>query len=426
MNIREVVMKRIDESADEYLEFLKKVVSADTRILEHGRLGHEDNGQRIIRAFLEQSGAQVDSFQPTYEQMAFCPEVNPDHDYEGRHNVVGVFSGTGGGRSLLFNGHVDTVDFGDVNQWTRGPLEPYVEDGKLVGRGACDMKGGLCASLMAMKALRDCGVRLKGDVLYESVIDEEGGGNGTLACCAKGYRADAAIIPEPSDLWLAPAHMGWLIYEIEVEGRANHCGAKWDGVNAIEKMAKIIAGLQEAERNWALTRRHPYLPPQSISIDTIRGGIASTIVPDLCKLEVIVHFQPHHEPGYRWMGEKYDQEVREVIRRVALSDPWLEAHPPKVTLYQLGSSCDIGVDHPICRALSEKTVEITGKKPGCKGLVSGADGRLLNNYADTPTVHFGPGSMEIAHTVDEFVPVQEYLDCIKIFAATMMDWCGIS
>lgn len=161
--------------------------------------------------------------------------------------------------------------------------------------------------------------------------------------------------------------MGWLIYEIEVEGRANHCGAKWDGVNAIEKMAKIIAGLQEAERNWALTRRHPYLPPQSISIDTIRGGTASTIVPDLCKLEVIVHFQPHHEPGYRWMGEKYDQEVREVIRRVALSDPWMEAHPPKVTLYQLGSSCDIGVDHPICRALSEKTVEITGKKPGCQG-----------------------------------------------------------
>lgn len=426
MDKKKVVLERIEADKQEYIDFLKQVVSADTRILEHGRFGHEDNGQKIISSFLNEYGAKVDMFQPDYEEMDFCPEVNLDHNYEGRHNVVGTFNGTGGGKSLLFNGHIDTVDFGDINSWTRGPLEPYIQDGKLVGRGACDMKGGLCASLMAMKAIRDCGIRLKGNVIFESVIDEEGGGNGTLACCARGYKADAAIIPEPSDLWLAPAHMGWLIYEIEVEGRANHCGAKWDGVNAIEKMAKIMNGLQEAEREWALTRRHPYLPPQSISIDTIQGGVASTIVPDLCKLEVIVHFQPHYEPGYSWMGEKYDKEVREVIRRVGLGDAWLEKHPPKVTLYQLGSSCDIGVDHPICKQLSEKTEEITGKIPGCKGLVSGADGRLLNNYADTPTVHFGPGSMEIAHTVDEYVPVQEYLDCIKIFAGTMIDWCEVS
>ena len=167
MNIREVVMKRIDESADEYLEFLKKVVSADTRILEHGRLGHEDNGQRIIRAFLEQSGAQVDSFQPTYEQMAFCPEVNPDHDYEGRHNVVGVFSGTGGGRSLLFNGHIDTVDFGDVNQWTRGPLEPYVED-------EVDFDTFLKSDFRAVK-IKNCEAVKKSDKLLKFTLDDGSG-----------------------------------------------------------------------------------------------------------------------------------------------------------------------------------------------------------------------------------------------------------
>lgn len=423
MDIRQMVQDRITADEKEYIEFLKTVVSADTRILEHGKYGNEENGQKIIEAFLKKYGASTDRVQPSYEEMNFCPEVNRDHHYEGRYNVVGTFEGEGGGKSLLFNGHIDTVDFGDLRLWTKGPLEPYVEDGKLVGRGACDMKGGLCASLMAMKAILDCGIKLKGKVIYESVVDEEGGGNGTLACCARGYHADAAIIPEPSDLWLAPAHMGWLIYEIEVEGRANHCGAKWDGVNAIEKMAKIIAGLQEAEREWALTRRHPYLPPQSISIDTIQGGVASTIVPDYCRLEVIVHFQPHKEEGYSWMGEKYDREVREVIRRVSMGDEWLEKHPPKVNLYQLGSACDIGVEHPICRELSEKTQRITGRKPGCKGLVSGADGRLLNHYAHTPTVHFGPGSMEIAHTVNEFVPIQEYLDCIRIFAETILDWC---
>ena len=375
MEVKNKVLERIDQCGDEYIAFLKKVISADTRILEHGKRGNEDNGQVIIRELLEQYHAQVDVFQPDYESMGFCPEVNPDHDYSGRHNVVGRFCGSGGGRSLLFNGHIDTVDFGDMGAWKSGPLSPYIEDGRLVGRGACDMKAGLCASLMALKAIFDCGVQLKGDVLVESVIDEEGGGNGTLACCARGYRADAAIIPEPSDLCLAPAHMGWLIYEVEVEGRANHCGAKWDGVNAIEKMTKIILALQEAERDWALTRRHPYLPPQSLSIDTIQGGVASTIVPDKCKLEFIVHFQPHQEKGYSWMGEKYDREVREIIRRAAAGDPWMDEHPPKVTLYQLGSACDIGVDHPVCKALAEKTEQITGKAPGCKGLVSGADGR---------------------------------------------------
>ena len=424
VKVQERVFQRIEECAEEYIDFLKAVVSADTRIFEHGKFGNEDNGQKVIKKFLKEYGADIDEFEPSYEEMNFCPEVNPEHNYEGRHNVVGVFKGNGEGKSLLFNGHIDTVDFGDCSMWTKAPTDPYVADGKLYGRGACDMKAGLCASLMAMKAIRDCNIQLKGDVIYESVIDEEGGGNGTLACCAKGYHADAGIIPEPSDLWLAPAHMGWLIYEVEVEGRANHCGAKWDGVNAIEKMAKIIAALQEVEREWALTRRHPYLPPQSISIDTIRGGVASTIVPDVCKLEFIVHFQPHYEEGYRWMGEKYDKEVREIIGRAAVGDAWLEKHPPKVTLYQLGSSCDIGVDHPICVKLSEKTEIIRGEKPKCKGLVSGADGRLLNNYANTPTVHFGPGAMEIAHTVNEFVPVQEYLDCIKIFAGTLLDWCG--
>lgn len=426
MTEKERVIKRIDKCAEEYVEFLKKVISADTRIFEHGKHGNEDNGQKIIEEFLKSYNAEVDVFSPEYEEMNFCPEVNPGHFYEGRHNVVGRFAGEGEGKSLLFNGHIDTVDYGDVNSWTRSPVEPYSKGGRLFGRGACDMKGGLCAALMAIKAIRDCGIKLKGDVIYESVIDEEGGGNGTLSCCARGYHADAGIIPEPSDLWLAPAHMGWLIYEVEVEGRANHCGAKYDGVNAIEKMVKIIQGLQEAEREWALTRRHPYLPPQSLSIDTIKGGTASTIVPDNCKMEFIVHFQPHYEAGYTWMGEKYDNEVREIIGRVAAGDEWLEKHPPKITLYQLGSACDIGMDHPICVELSGNTQEIIGRKPKCKGLASGADGRLLNNYANTPTVHFGPGSMEIAHSVNEFVPIREYIDCIKIFAGTILDWCEIA
>jgi len=417
------LMDVVESQKEEQLEFLKALVSADTRIFNAGKNGNEMNGQKVIIKLLESLGAKLDVFEPDYKDINFCPEVNPNHDYKDRCNVVGVFPGKGGGKSLIFNGHIDTVTFDKLDQWYSHPLKPLVKDGRLYGRGACDMKAGLAASLMAMKAIKAAGITLKGDVIYQSVIDEEGGGNGTLACCARGYKADAAIIPEPSDLNLAPAHMGWLIYRIEVKGLANHCGAKWDGVNAIEKMVKIIQALQEAERNWALTRRHPYLPPQSLSINTIQGGTASTIVPDKCVLEVIMHFQPHNEPGYTWMGEKYDKEFRAVIDNVVAGDKWLQDNPPEVTLFQLGSACDIGAEHPICNVIGEQTETIRNRKPKVIGLVSGADGRLLNNYANTPTVHFGPGSMEIAHMINEYVPLDQYYDCIKIFALTMLRWC---
>lgn len=424
--LMDLVSQKVDENRNAYVDFLKQVVSRDSRIFDHGAKGCEDNAQAVIKQFLSVRGAEVDAFEPDYALMNSCPEVNPNHDYTGRHDVVGTFRGQGGGKSLIFNGHIDTVDFVDEKLWEQGPLNPFERDGKLYGRGACDMKGGLCASLLAMQTLQELGVHLRGDVIYESVIDEEGGGNGTLACITRGYKADAAIIPEPSDLWIAPAHMGWLIYRIEVEGMAIHSGAKKDGVNAIEKMQKYIEAMQEAERVWSLTRRHPYLPPQHLSINTIHGGTTSTILPNLCTLEVIVNTIPCDEPGYKWPGEKFDIEFRELMRRVTISDPWLEKHPPRITLVQLGSACDTGVSHPICGSLSQATEAVLGKKPKHKGLISGADGRLLVNYGDTPTVHFGPGSMEVAHTVNEYLPLDEFLNCIKIFAMTMADWCGIA
>lgn len=428
--VRKKILDLIDDKKDDYIKFLGDLISQDSRILDKGVHGNEDNAQKLVIDFLREYGAEVDVFEPDYEQMDFCPEVNPGpdddvkHDYNGRHNVVGVFKSEGKGKSLLFNGHIDTVDFSGVEKWSSHPLDPAIRDGRMYGRGACDMKGGLCASLMAMKAIKDAGVKLAGEVVYESVIDEEGGGNGTLACGARGYRADAAIIAEPSDLWLAPAHMGWLMYQVETVGEAMHSGAKANGVSAIEKMIKIVKALEETERLWALSKHHPYLPAPNISITTIQGGTKPTTVADHCVVDINVYFHPCDDPNYSWKGEKTDREIRDLIDRVAKSDPWMEKHPPKIKLFQQGSACDVGIEHPICQELSAKTQEVTGNTPGCKGLLSGADGRLLINYFDIPTVHFGPGSMDLAHTIDENIPLNEYIDCIKIFALTILDWCG--
>ena len=140
----ETISKEVDESRKDCIDFLKEVVSKDSRIFDHGIKGCEDNAQAVIKQFLVHLGAEIDVFEPDYALMNSCPEVNPDHDYAGRHDVVGTFRGAGDGRSLIFNGHIDTVDFVDESLWERGPLNPFERDGKLYGRGSCDMKGGRC------------------------------------------------------------------------------------------------------------------------------------------------------------------------------------------------------------------------------------------------------------------------------------------
>ncbi|MCC8179427.1 MAG: M20/M25/M40 family metallo-hydrolase, partial [Planctomycetes bacterium] len=342
--MRNALLRKIDERRELDLAQLQSLVAADTSIARMGAVGNEMNGQKIVMEILEGLGATLDIFEPEYAAMNSCPEVNPDHDYAGRPNVVGTIKGTGGGRSLLINGHIDTVSPEADKGWTSPPLQPTIRDGKLYGRGTCDMKGGLSAALSALAALRDCGIRLKGDVVVESVVDEEGGGNGTLACCCKGYRADAAIVPEPSQLQLTPAHMGWLFYRVAFVGRAIHCAFKWKGVNAIEKCLKTVAMLQEMEREWAVEQRHPYLPPPTVSIGRIDGGIGAAIVPDRCGRDFSVHYLPRDPEDDSWMGAAVDNEVRARLGRLFASDPWLAAHPPQVDLIQLGSACDIGAD----------------------------------------------------------------------------------
>ena len=158
----------------------------------------------------------------------------------------------------------------------------------------------------------------------------------------------------------------------------------------------------------------------------MHGGTRVSIVPNSCEMQLSNHFLPHKEPGYSWVGEKFDKEIRDVIDRAAKSDLWMEKHPPKVELIQKGGACDIGRDHPICQLLAQNGNQVLGKEPAIIGLVSGADTRLLVNYADIPAVTFGPGTIEVAHSYNEYVSLEEYYNCIKILALTILDWCGFA
>ena len=174
-------------------------------------------------------------------------EGNPGHNYDDRYNLVAEFKG-GDGPTLMFNGHVDVMPPGDVSLWESDPFKPEIRDGRVYARGVADMKAGLMASVLGVKLLQDAGVELPGDVTLLSVVDEEGGGNGTLVSLLNGRRADAAVVCEPSDKKVVVAHMGFIFFEVNVTGISLHSASKWDGVNAIEKAIFLIDALHELEK----------------------------------------------------------------------------------------------------------------------------------------------------------------------------------
>ena len=157
---------------------------------------------------------------------------------------MGVWKGSGNGRSIILNGHIDVVPEGNLNDWEHDPYSGVVRDGRLYGRGSTDMKGGTVSLLLAMEAIKMSGIKLKGDVIFQSVIEEESGGAGTLAAVLRGYRADGAIIPEPSSMKIFPKQQGSIWYRITVKGKSAHGGTRYEGVSAIEKMNIVINELQ--------------------------------------------------------------------------------------------------------------------------------------------------------------------------------------
>ena len=415
------LLKRNQEA---YISYLKELVAADSTDIQHGFYGNEINAQKVVIKKLESLGMDVDVFEPDMQAIEEnFREANPGHHYENRPDVVGTLKGTGGGRSLILNGHIDTMPFDHLDEWVTHPLEPKIIDGKLYGRGSCDMKGGLAAAICALDLLKQAGVQLKGDVIVESVVDEEGGGNGTMAAILRGYKADAAIITEPTELQVMPAHMGWLFYRIEVKGKALHSSMKWKGVNAIEKMMIIMRALQELERKWCMEKRSAILPPPTINFGTIHGGLAGSVVADQCVLDFGLHYLPSDRDEFG-TGDKVQAELFEAIEYAVQGDKWLSQNRPTIELYQQGSGYEISLDNPLVKLLEQNHVAVVGQAPITRGCEYGSDARLLTNYGDTPTILYGPGCIQQAHGINEYIDLEQYLTSIEVLANTIRDFCG--
>ena len=326
--------------------------------------------------------------------------------------------GRAGGRRILLVGHVDVVPPGDPTTWSVDPWAAAVRDGRMYGRGACDMKGGVVAILAAARALVSSGAAkaFDGELLVVSVPSEEDGGQGMLAAIRAGCTGDAAIITEPTELEVVIAHAGAITFRLVVPGRAAHASKRREGVSALDNLYVLIRALEadETARNTAET--DPLMTvlelPYATMIGKIEGGEWASTVLD----RVVVEGRYGVMLGQTWRDAETD--LRACIEAASAADPYLRDHPVEVELTGgRFSSARIPADHPLPLSLADAAEATLGRRPALLGEPYGADMRLLVNEGATPTVIFGPGDVRIAHSADEFVSLADVADCARVLAA---------
>lgn len=420
-----LVSDAVDALAPELFAFIQQLVRTPSLP------GEEHAVQQVVADHLRRLGLEVDVVPCRFDELrhhaAFCDDgLTPD----GRVTVVGRWSAASeaaenGARSLILNGHVDVVSPGDEALWSESPWSGAIRDGRMYGRGCCDMKAGLASGIFAVAALKAIGFRPAGDVIIESVSGEETGGIGTLAAIVKGYRADAAIILEPTALKMSPVQAGAVTFRLTISGRASHACMKSSGVSAIHKASYLLAAIDDHDR-----ARHQafssaiYADPDNvapISVGTLHAGDWHSTVPNRAVLEGRCGVLP---------GESVDEAkdaLAGALANASAADSWLAAHPP--TLEWFEATFEAGqtdLDSPILNVLGASHRSVLRRDAVLEGVTYGSDLRLFTNHASIPAVLYGPGDVVNAHTVDEFIDLAEIRAATKVLALTIERWCGRS
>jgi acetylornithine deacetylase len=386
--------------------------------------GQERSVQDHLKEELVNMGLEIDAWEPTRDELETHPAYSDDGiSLEGRPVLVARWPGSGGGRSLILNGHVDVVPPGNPQSWTDGPWSGVVRDGYLYGRGSCDMKGGLVAGITAIRMLQNMDFQPRGDVLLECVTGEETGGVGTLATILRGYRADAAIILEPTRLHLCPIGAGAASFRLHVPGLAAHGAMRKEGVSAIDKFHLIHSALIDLETDRNESFQHPlYIDrlPAPISIGKIYSGDWPSTVPD----ELVAEGRYGILPGETISAAR--KLFEEKIQDAARSDSWLKDHPPSVDWFEgQFEPASTALDSELLKVLSECHFEVTGHTPDMHGVPYGSDMRFFTNNAAMPAVLYGPGDVAQAHSVNEFISLEQVFTAAQTIAYMIVRWCDV-
>ncbi|NMC14527.1 MAG: ArgE/DapE family deacylase [Chloroflexi bacterium] len=333
-------------------------------------------------------------------------EVHLHESAPNRPNVVAIARGRGGGKSLLLNGHMDTVGAGEMIK----PHQPEIKNGRLFGLGALDMKGGLAACMLAAAQAKK--LQLRGDVILTAVVDEEYAGKGTMTV-AELYHADGAIIAEPTQCQLIVAHKGFVWLDIETIGVAAH-GSRPDlGVDAIMKMGSVLSGLEELQNSMQTRQPHPRLGHPSLHTSTIQGGREPSTYPERCTLSIERRILPGENP------ETVRAEVEEIIEKRRQIDPQFNAII-RTGLYR--TPLETPEDAAIVQAVKAAGSRVLNYSLELSGAPYWTDAATLWQ-AGIPSVIFGP-SGEGIHAAEEWVELESVADCLEIFIETAQRFCA--
>lgn len=426
------VCAAITARRDDLVEFAGTLVGFDTTARDPGDPPRQEAElQQYLASRLAAAGAEIDLFEPDAVDLQGKPLVPPGLDFAGRPQLIATRRGTGDGRSLVLNGHIDAVSVEPRDAWTGDPFAAEVRDGKLYGRGACDMKGGIAAMVFAVETLASLGVRLAGDVLVATNTDEESSGAGGTALVDHGLRADAGIVTEPTgfDTWVACRGSEYGV--VRIPGRPGHAEVRqpdWrDGgaVNAIEKAAVVLDAIESLRSDWAVRPglEHPYLSRPSLLATMARAGEWPVTYPASCELTIAVMYLPGQDD--------VRAEVERWITTETARDDWLKAHPPQIEWWPNAvEGFEIPVTEPIVSTVLDASRDI-GRPGQISGLDSWYDGATLTKLGGIPSIAYGPPGfgregVSVAHMIDEFVPVDGLVACAQGVAVAAMRFCGLA
>jgi acetylornithine deacetylase len=418
---RSRLLDYLDGHADEMVADLAGLI----RVPSISGSAEENAIQGVLSERLEGDGLEVDAWAvPMAETLAAKDFPGMEVERSEAWGTVGRLPGSGDGASLMLNAHVDVVPPGDLDPWgDQVPFSGSVTADTVYGRGACDMKAGLVASLWTVRAFAALRVPLRGDLILGTVVGEEDGGLGTYAMLHRGWRADACLIPEPTSLDIAPGSSGALTFRLTVRGRATHASRRTSGVSAIEKFIPVFAALRrlEARRNAA---KHPIMErwdlPIPIELGTIAAGDWASSVPD--------RLTSNGRMGVALGEDVADarQALEEAVAEASATDPWLRDHPVEVQWWggQFAPGLT-GEDAAIIGVVERAHAAVSGRPQATWGTPYGSDLRLMTNMGGVPTVHYGPGDASLAHAPRESVPIGELLTATQVLVLVALEHCGV-
>ncbi|MGD8562440.1 MAG: ArgE/DapE family deacylase [Desulfarculaceae bacterium] len=412
------LIQAVDALEDDILAFTSRLVAQDST------LGNEAGALAEVKSEFSRLGFEPTIVPIEVEALSSHPGFAPvPWDYQGRYNVVATRPpDASGGKSALFNGHLDVVSPEPLDHWTKDPFSPLVEDGWMYGRGAADMKSGVAAMIYALKAVENAGFGLAAPVTLETVIEEECTGNGALACRAAGYDAEAVLIPEPFGPVILTSQVGVCWFKVSLHGVSKHALETHLGVNAIEKCYPLFQALRGLEDEL---NRHPHPAfkhldhPINLNIGTAKGGAWPSTVPAMAEFHCRLSFFP----GMSF--ENISGQVEKTIKEASGADPWLASNPPQVEFYGFRSQGhSLKPDLPAFKILDGCHHALSGEHALEFASTSTTDLRSFVFYGQGQATCFGPVGENI-HAEDERVEIGSILHTAKVYALFLARWCGL-